>query len=163
VITISKQMEPNQEGGAARVPFRGEHKWFGYPARFRLKADREVFKFTKMYLFRATDRWNNWQFKKWFLADAVTGTIVIKSDSKQAIAKFLRNTRSEWDLYRLALACRIAHSNRIGPEKWGSKPIEFSDEFNALLVVAKMEGVDHKTTLRTIHASRNTTTAPLAG
>lgn len=146
----------------ARPPFRGVTNWVAYPARFRRKADREVFGFTKMYLFRSIYGWSHGAFKKWFLADAVTGMIIIKSDSREAIRKFLRNVRSEWDLYRLALACRIAHSNRIGPEKWGSTPIEFSDEFHALLVVAKMEGVDHQTTRKTIHANRNTTTAPLA-
>jgi hypothetical protein len=163
VITISKQLDQTDCGYPRPLSFRGRKQWFGYPVQFRRKEDREVFGFTKMYLFKAKDKWSSLPHGKWFLADLVTGAKICKSKSRKNIQALIRKIAKEWELYRLVFACRIAHQNKHGFEDWGLVPLEFSDEFNALLVVAKMEGLTGNTTLKDIHASRNTTTASLAG
>lgn len=162
MITIGKQPETAPHGHIhipRRIPFRGDAaSWLGYPAWFRRKEDREIFGFTKMYLLRSTYRHRysgSSLFKKWVLADAATGAVIVRCETREAISKFIRRAKPFWNLYRLAFACRLASCNTTGPQKWNSTPIEFSDEFNALLVVAKMEGLTGDTKLKDIYASRN--------
>ena len=63
----------------------------------------------------------------------------------------------EWETYRLVFACRINNANTKGPSEWAATPVKFSNEFIALLVAAKIEGVSGTTTLKDIHASKSNT------
>lgn len=69
----------------------------------------------------------------------------------------VRKVKPHWQVYRLILICR----RDTGPEKWGvMKNFSiYTDEFNALLVAAKMEGLTDKSQLKDITNASTTTTA----
>jgi len=66
----------------------------------------------------------------------------------------MRRIMKEWETYRLIFACRLNNANTKGPSEWGTTPVQFSDEFIALLVTAKIEGVSGTTVLKDIYASK---------
>lgn len=125
----------------------------GYPVRFRKAADRELFKhnnfvlFPPNFLLRNTKGETNWK-----LCDSATGAFWCRSDTSKALRRSLWGFFLHWDLYKLILACRIDTCNNEGVLKWGhikSYSI-YTDEFNALLVAAKMEGLNSESKLKDI-------------
>lgn len=159
MITISKEL--------GHYSFRG--KWWleGYPVRFRKEADRRVFGELCRWVLLKPNRFIRRKDgrKCWQLADTKSGATWFNNTTRKGLEQHLRLMKAHWQMYRLILVCRIDLANNVGPEKWGAtKDYSFyTDEFNALLVAAKMEGLTNKSTLKDItDAISNTTTAAVA-
>jgi hypothetical protein len=116
--------------------------------------DRDVFSATKTYLFKRVSRWrgNCVVNKKWFIADAVSGAIMFKSDRKETIQKFIRELKHHWEEYRGIWALRIYKNLELrAPHEIPN----LSEKFIALIVEAKMRGHQPTTTYKELCKNKN--------
>jgi hypothetical protein len=91
---------------------------------------------------------------KWTAAEIVTGARLVADTTRKRVLDVLcTKALPVWPLYRMCLACRI---QQCRAELIVQPPI--TDEFNALLVAAKMEGFNHSTRIKDIYATSNTAT-----
>lgn len=146
VISIGKNLQEYR--------FRGlPSPIMGYPVRFRYVADRELFKHNNFVLFPPHYLLKDKKGKtSWKLCDAVTGAFWVRSLTRKALHENLWSYSLHWDLYKLILACRIDNCNNEGVLKWNQIKTYsiYTDEFNALLVAAKMEGLTSDSKLNDI-------------
>jgi hypothetical protein len=141
-VSISKTLE--------RVRYRSAFK-YGYAVTFRRKRDRDDFPFVQLYLYK--NQYGK-PSDKWHIGDSVTGASLCKGRTRKRATDLIRDIMREWETYRLIFACRLNNANTKGPSEWGTTPVQFSDEFIALLVTAKIEGVSGTTVLKDIYASK---------
>lgn len=125
----------------------------GYAVTFRRKRDRDDFSFARLYLYKSKS--GHAKSGKWHIGDSVTGASLCKGTTRPKVMKIARDIMKEWETYRLIFACRLNNANAKGPSEWGATPVKFSNEFIALLVAAKIEGVSGTTVLKDIYASKN--------
>lgn len=144
VISIGKELQE----------WRFRQAWLtGYPVRFRKAADRNLFQYNRFVLYKPNTFVKNKTGQKcWVLGDSVTGAIWCKNTIRNDLIKWTRQLTHFWELYRLILVCRIDSCNHKGPSDWGSTKTNsiYTDEFNALLVAAKMEGLTSSSTVKDI-------------
>jgi hypothetical protein len=141
-VSISKTLE--------KARYRSAFK-YGYAVTFRRKRDRDDFPFVQLYLYK--NKYGK-PSDKWHIGDSVTGASLCKGRTRKRVTDLVRDIMGEWETYRLVFACRLNNANTKGPSEWGTTPVQFSDEFIALLVTAKIEGVSGTTVLKDIYASK---------
>jgi hypothetical protein len=142
-VSISKTLE--------KARYRQWSK-YGYAVTFRRKRDRDDFPFVQLYLYKS--RYSQLKNARWHVGDSVTGASLCKGSTRKKATDLMRRIMKEWETYRLIFACRLNNANTKGPSEWGTTPVQFSDEFIALLVTAKIEGVSGTTVLKDIYASK---------
>lgn len=118
----------------------------GYEMRFINEDDRKAFAPFRFYLLRP----ERGVIPKWCLAECETGAVFSSSQTMRGALKFLDQVHEIWPIYRLRYAF-VLH-DRV--QKFAENISEHvrntyrSEDFDALLVLAKMEGVTMTTKYR---------------
>lgn len=142
---------------AQEFPFKSFPKLRGYP--LHLEDCEGGSKAFDGFQFAVMDLKGVAAKKKWAAVEVNTGAVLVNAPTRKRVLRFLNDKALPvWPQYRLCIACRIHQLNLKN-----NLQLPESDEFTALLVAAKMEGITYTTLTKDIYATSNTTTAPLAG